>query len=63
MFPLNLYARVRFSFVQFAHETAGAARTRSSLRPLYSWEGKVDENLGRTRRENADAHPHCCLEF
>jgi hypothetical protein len=23
-------------FVQFAHETAGAARTRSSLRPLFS---------------------------
>jgi hypothetical protein len=32
--PLNLYARVRFFDVQPAHETAGAARTRSSLRPL-----------------------------
>jgi hypothetical protein len=30
--PLNLYARVRFFDAQFAHETAGAARTRSSLR-------------------------------
>ena len=30
--PLNLYARVRFLDAQFAHETAGAARTRSSLR-------------------------------
>jgi hypothetical protein len=34
MFPLNLYARVRFLFATFARETAGAARTRSSLRPL-----------------------------
>ena len=31
--PLNLYARVRICFVHIAHETAGAARTRSSLRP------------------------------
>ena len=30
--PLNLYARVRF-LCQLAHETAGAARTRLSLRP------------------------------
>jgi hypothetical protein len=30
--PLNLYARVRFLLL-FAHETAGAARTRHSLRP------------------------------
>ena len=32
--PLNLYARVRFFTAHFAHETAGAARTRLSLRPL-----------------------------
>ena len=32
--PLNLYARVRFLLVHFAHDTAGAARTRLSLRPL-----------------------------
>ena len=32
--PLNLYARVRHSTLPIAHETAGAARTRSSLRPL-----------------------------
>src|ERR1700730_9780916 len=31
----------------FAHETAGAARTRSSLRPLFSRRDKVDANLGR----------------
>ena len=47
MFPLNLYARVRF-FVQFAHETAGAARTRSSLRPLTLSEGANEiAKLGR----------------
>ena len=34
MFPLNLYARVRILDAQFAHETAGAASTRHSLRPL-----------------------------
>ena len=34
MFPLNLYARVRVLFAQIARETAGAACTRSSLRPL-----------------------------
>src|SRR5665213_3163404 len=34
VFPLNLYARVRISLCINAHETAGAARTRSSLRPL-----------------------------
>ena len=36
MFPLHLYARVRISLCINAHETAGAARTRSSLRPLVS---------------------------
>src|ERR1700716_3202436 len=35
--PLNLYARVRFFYFHFAHETAGAARIRLSLRPLVSW--------------------------
>ena len=34
MLPLNLYAHVRISLCINAHETAGAARTRSSLRPL-----------------------------
>src|ERR1700744_6324686 len=34
MLPLNLYAHVRFFVCYFAHETAGAARTRSSPRPL-----------------------------
>ena len=34
MLPLNLYARVRVFKCAIAHETAGAARIRSSLRPL-----------------------------
>ena len=35
-------------FVHLAHETAGAARTRSSLRPLFE-EGQRNANLGRHR--------------
>ena len=34
LLPLHLYAHVRFVLMHIAHETAGAARTRSSLRPL-----------------------------
>jgi hypothetical protein len=34
VFPLNLYARVHVLVATIARETAGAARTRSSLRPL-----------------------------
>src|SRR6478752_4224631 len=34
-------------FVHFAHETAGAARTRSSLRPLFFWRDTVHANLGQ----------------
>jgi hypothetical protein len=51
--PLNLYARVRFLF-PFAHETAGAARTRLSLRPLVSWGVKSMQSSGASRRENAE---------
>jgi hypothetical protein len=54
--PLNLYARVRFLLVHFAHETAGAARTRLSLRPLIE---RVKETFRQTsgewRREIAKA--------
>ena len=40
-------------FVHIAHETAGAARTRSSLRPLFG-EGKdFSHSSGAMRRENA----------
>jgi len=54
VFPLNLYARVRF-FVQFAHETAGAARTRSSLRPLFSKGGMLMEKLAPIMRRDREA--------
>src|ERR1700761_1635483 len=39
MLPLNLYAHVHQSMHFLAHEIAGAARTRSSLRPLFLDEG------------------------
>ena len=55
MFPLNLYARVRFLDAHFAHETAGAARTWSSLRPLI-WEGgKLIAKLARMMRRDREA--------
>jgi hypothetical protein len=38
MLLLYLYARMRVLSAQIPHETAGAARTRSSLRPLF-WKG------------------------
>jgi hypothetical protein len=59
MLPLNLYARVRFCFVHLARETAGAARTRSSLRPLFSMRANEDTKLGRNAprdREAVSAH-------
>ena len=43
--PLNLYARVRFFPTHFAHETAGAARIRLSLRPLIG-DGKLQQTSG-----------------
>ena len=45
MFPLNLYAHVRILLMHSAHETAGAARTRSSLRPLL-FGARLFPNLG-----------------
>src|SRR5687768_5881330 len=40
---------------QFAHETAGAARTRSSLRPLTFRGGETKcKTSGASRRENAE---------
>ena len=55
MFSAALYARVRFLLVQFAHETAGAARIRHSLLPLRrenDW-----QTSGAMRRENAKLYP------
>jgi hypothetical protein len=51
--PLNLYARVRFLMHKCAHETAGAARTRSSLRPLFEGD-KAHANLGRIGPRECD---------
>src|SRR5258708_17480752 len=48
MLRLYLYARVRFSHI-FAHETAGAASTRHSLRPLFLWAN----DFGKTRAHRA----------
>jgi hypothetical protein len=56
VFPLHLYARVRISSCINAHETAGAARTRSSLRPLFE-EGANDlQTSDNSCRENEDSH-------
>ena len=46
MLPLDLYARVRSLCVHVARETAGAARTRSSLRPLFAERVRGDARLG-----------------
>jgi len=51
--PLNLYARVRFLSCIFAHETAGAARTRSSLLPLFWRDNVWLQTSGASRRESA----------
>ena len=56
MLPLNLYARVRVFKCANAHETAGAARTRSSLRPLFSEGANEMQTSGAARREIANAH-------
>src|ERR1700744_837090 len=47
LLPLNLYAHVHQSMHFFAHETSGAARTRSSPRPLL----RVARALYSKRRE------------
>ena len=60
MSPLHLYARVRISLCINAHETAGAARTRSSLRPLFEEAQTILENLGQkpvARMRRCVAHP------
>jgi hypothetical protein len=49
MLPLSLYARARTHF-SIAHETAGAARTRHSLRPPV-FEGGPYQDSGASRRE------------
>jgi hypothetical protein len=53
MLRLYLYARVRVLSAQIAHETAGAACTRSSLRPL-TFEG------GKRRKPRTPFAPREC---
>src|SRR6476619_1715863 len=48
--------------VHFAHETAGAARTRLSLRPLLLRGPKVTQTSDASRRENAGAYSRGCLK-
>ena len=55
MFSAALYARVRFLSHNFAHETAGAARIRHSLLPL--WRDNDMQSSGGSCRENADVYP------
>jgi hypothetical protein len=43
--------------VHIAHETAGAARIRHSLRPLTIEGEKYLQSSGAARRENANTHP------
>jgi hypothetical protein len=48
--------------VHIAHETAGAARIRHSLRPLHFRGRKDTQTSGTSCRENGDtclAHRHC----
>src|ERR1700712_2717673 len=49
------------SLSNLARETAGAARTRSSLRPLISESGNLMANLARNRRRDRGliSHRHC----
>jgi hypothetical protein len=59
--PLNLYARVRFLFATFAHGTAGAACTRSSLRPLLFGANefvKLGRMVSRECEDVFDRSPH-----
>ncbi len=48
------------SSVHIAHETAGAARIRHSLRPLTSRAKSFQQTSGAMRRENAKAYPRHC---
>ena len=49
-------------FAQIARETAGAASTRSSLRPLTRGREVTKQTSGAMRRESANLYPHHCEE-
>jgi hypothetical protein len=50
-------------FVHIAHETAGAARTRSSLRPLRFMGVENDARLGRIAPRERGSVSACCLRY
>jgi hypothetical protein len=52
--PPNLSARVRIPLLPHAHETAGAARTRSSLRPLLRVACALFSRRSRTKLDASD---------
>ena len=53
MFSAALYAHVHHFLVHDAHETAGAARIRHSLRPLTIEGETICKTSGKSCRENA----------
>jgi hypothetical protein len=57
MLRLYLYARVRFCCAHLARETAGAACTRSSLRPPFKGRDIEMQTSGKPCRENAKLDP------
>jgi len=59
VFPLNLYARVR-TLHTIAHGTAGAACTRSSLRPLFEG-GTNHQARARVAPRECGLASACCL--
>jgi len=54
MLSAALYTRVRTSRAHIAHETAGAARTRHSLRPLTAEGEAIWKTSRATRGETVD---------
>jgi hypothetical protein len=63
MFSAALYARVRTSLSHIAHEIAGAARIRHSLRPLISRAGSFKQTSGAPRREMAKPYVNALFEI
>jgi hypothetical protein len=61
MFSAEPVCSCALSFVQIARETAGAARIRLSLRPLFSKRVEDMQTSGISRRENADTCWHAVI--
>jgi hypothetical protein len=56
VFPAEPVCSCAFFYAQAAHETAGAARTRLSLRPLVFRGQRSTQSSGASRRENVESH-------